>query len=296
MAFRFKKKESFKAGFHRIAAEQFSRARSEWDRADRVVAIHETRKCLKRLRALLRLFRPSLTPHDYAKTNSELRDIAKQLSATRDRQVMLEMIGWLKADASPEQKKALNALREAVAGSRAAEPTKKNNPFSEKKFSASLHHASKRFETLELNGKGFDLAARGFEKTYKKGASTMAQLLDEETEERSHEWRKCVQAHWRQLSLLSVAWPEFFEARIAVATRLSNQLGWDHDLAVLQNFCSSTKAPGLSQQARAKIADMIEERQKELRRTSFADGKLLYADPPRSLLKSVARYWEIASG
>ena len=51
--------------------------------------VHETRKALKRLRALLVLLRPELGAKRYARENAALRDCGRRLAGARDAEVML---------------------------------------------------------------------------------------------------------------------------------------------------------------------------------------------------------------
>ncbi|MCH9806201.1 MAG: CHAD domain-containing protein [Alphaproteobacteria bacterium] len=294
MAFRFQKKEELEKGFHRIANEQFERALLKWSADDHVFAIHETRKCFKRLRALLRLVSSALPRHEYKTEDVRLRDLARQLSASRDRQVMLETIARLRADAGPAESKSLDALQKAVAATPHVRSPGKASVHA-RKFAKALRTAARHFNRLELKGDGFDTVGIDFEATYRKGRTGMRLLLKHETEELSHEWRKLVQAHWRQLSLLSAAWPEFFEARIAVARRLSDQLGYDHDLAGLSEFAKGAAANELGRQGLAGVKKLIRNRQQVLRQMCFADGRLLYADPPKQLRRTIERYWQIAA-
>ena len=60
-------------------------------------SVHESRKCLKRVRALLRLARPALQPETFRSENRRFRDIARALSAARDSQAMLESLAKLEA-------------------------------------------------------------------------------------------------------------------------------------------------------------------------------------------------------
>jgi hypothetical protein len=77
MAFRFKLGEPFDEGSRRIAVEQIERAQSSLHdkQGDQAIAVHETRKSLKRLRALLRLIRPAMGEQVFKAENSQLRDI-----------------------------------------------------------------------------------------------------------------------------------------------------------------------------------------------------------------------------
>ena len=292
--FRFKKKEDFRTGFHRIAAEQVARALIDWEQADNAVAVHETRKCLKRLRSLLRLVRPVLASRDFKKENARLRDIARALSASRDTQVMLETIALLRTEAGSAERSALDLLRTQVTPARAGKKSGDQAPTSAR-IATALKDVSEHLKRLRLEATNFDVVAPGFERSYRKGRKALAAMQAAYDEEASHEWRKRVQAHWRQLSLLSAAWPEFFEARIALARRLSDVLGQDHDLAVLYAYVLGPARQVLGSKGMAAVTGLIEMRQADLRRQALHDGTVLYADGPSGLRKRVRRYWDIAA-
>src|SRR5271157_4951354 len=58
-------------------------------------AVHETRKALKRLRALLRLLEAELGPSEYARESAALREVAADLAGARDSEVMLATLQGL---------------------------------------------------------------------------------------------------------------------------------------------------------------------------------------------------------
>ena len=79
MAFRFKKKEDFRTGFHRIAAGQIACALAEWSRADRAVARpRDAPNASREFGLCVRLVRPALSPKDYKKENANLRGYRPQ--------------------------------------------------------------------------------------------------------------------------------------------------------------------------------------------------------------------------
>ena len=49
--------------------------------------MHETRKALKRLRALVRLLREELGEQAFERENAALRDVARRLAGARDAEV-----------------------------------------------------------------------------------------------------------------------------------------------------------------------------------------------------------------
>ncbi len=292
MAFRFKTKEDFNVGFSRIAAQQIARTLREWQNPDRAVAVHETRKCLKRLRSLLRLAKPVLSRPDYRAENGFLRDIARSLAVSRDVQVMNETIDFLKSEATQQELRHLSSLQHQIENS--LPDSQLDAAPNEKKIAKSVRHAGARLAMLEPSAKGFDLVAPGFEKTYRQGRRRMHDLMAEHSDEASHDWRKRVQAHWRQLRLLSAAWPDLIDARIVLARHLAHTLGLDHDLAILQEYAKGPSGEAVGEVGTDAITRLIEKRQQELRMQALNAGRILFADRPKTLSKQVRRYWEIA--
>ncbi len=117
MAFRFKLGEPFDEGCRRIAVDQIERAQSQLhDKGDQAIAVHETRKSLKRLRALLRLVRPAMGEAAFKQENAQLRDIGLSLSGERDRHVLLETVNKLEGSAGFGRRGLVGSLRECIVG------------------------------------------------------------------------------------------------------------------------------------------------------------------------------------
>ena len=91
------------------------------------------------------------------------------------------------------------------------------------------------------------------------------------------------------MSLLSRAWPEAFEVRISAARELSQLLGDDHDLAMLE--MSARKTQTLSAEQLATLIQLIEARQSELRQAVEFRAARLFAEAPSAFAKRIAQYW-----
>ncbi|HZD88798.1 MAG TPA: CHAD domain-containing protein, partial [Pseudolabrys sp.] len=90
MPYRFKRSDdSVEHGVRRIAIEQLDKAIDEIDDGDlsRGVRVHQVRKRCKKLRALIRLIRPTLA--DFAAENAALRDAGHALAFARDAAVLI---------------------------------------------------------------------------------------------------------------------------------------------------------------------------------------------------------------
>jgi CHAD domain-containing protein len=294
MPFRFKLSETFEDGCRRIGREQIERALAQLDGgADRAVAVHETRKSLKRLRALLHLIRPALGDDAYRAENARLREIGQLLSGARDRQVLFETVGKLESSATLLRKNIANQVREALLGMNGHGNTAVEAD-AMKQAQGMLNEAGRRFARLRLPGKGFEVIGPGLESTYRRGRRAMRAAYPAQTAEAFHEWRKETQRHWRHMMLFSRAWIETIGARAAAAREISQVLGDDHDLAMLSSFVRSSYASGLAEDAKATIEKLASQRQRELRTLARPMGDRLFAEGAKNLRRRVGAYWEAA--
>ena len=291
MAFRFKLGEPFEEGCKRIAREQIERAQSQLrDIGDQAVAVHETRKSLKRLRALLRLIRPAIGEDTFKQENAQLRQIGLSLSGARDRHVLLETVNKLEAAGGLGRKGLAQALRRSLlAANGEGAPV---DGAAMKQAHSLLNEAKKRLARLRIAGSGFDIVGPGLEACYRGARRAFRIAYDEQTDEAFHEWRKGAQHHWRQMTLLSRAWPGYLGARASEARNLSQVLGDDHDLALLVAFVRSDAAAGITGEQAAAIEKAVRQRQRALRDIAKPRGARLFAEGARSLRRSVADYWE----
>lgn len=294
MAFRFKLGEPFEEGCQRIAREQIERAQSQLrEVGDQAIAVHETRKSLKRLRALLRLIRPAIGEDTFKQENDQLRQIGRSLSGARDRHVLIETVNKLEAASGLGRKGLADTLRKSLlAANGAGAPL---DSAAMKQAQSRLTETKKRLARLRIAGSGFDIVGPGLEACYRKARRAFRTAYDEGTDEAFHEWRKGTQHQWRQMTLLSRAWPGYLGARASEARILSQALGDDHDLAMLVAFVRSDAAAGITAEQAGAIEKAVRQRQRTLRDMAKPRGARLFAEGARSLRRSIADYWQAAA-
>jgi CHAD domain-containing protein len=284
MAYRFKLDESVRKGFRRIACEQIDLALGELGvEAASAKAIHESRKALKRLRALIRSCAPALGTKTAHRHNAKIRDIARLLSSRRDADVAIETIGKLEERFGAAGEEAMRPVRSHVAALIPEAAT----PFDARARDAirtMLIAERKQLGKAQFKGRGVDRLMDGVEVSYRKGRTALKAAYKAPSD--LHELRKTVQTHWRQMALLSRAWPEEFAARVAAARELSQLLGDDHDIALLKH-----RAVDLAGAERDAVCRMCEERQTELRQAAQFRAERLYAEKPRSFRARVSEVW-----
>jgi CHAD domain-containing protein len=268
------------------------------DEASSAKAVHETRKALKRLRALLSLVRHGIEDDDLRRERDRLRAIARSLAGARDGHVMLETARALQERGLPRDcrtasRMAISLLEERQDSAGAGGPATQSAGLPLE----TLREAHQAIAGLPVEALDFRDVLRGFIETYRRGRRLHRDAFAAGAEdERIHDLRKQVQQHWRHLQLLTNAWPKALRPQIALARDLSETLGRDHDIAMLAAL--AREAADAQAEDRASRFDAYIElcarEQAELRRQAERLARRLYAEKPKSLRRRIRIYWETA--
>lgn len=289
MAFRFKLDERFDKGFRRIAREQLDKTFSELvDLTSRPTSVHESRKALKRLRALLRLVAPAIGDKAFTRRNKALRRVGHLLAVSRDAAVIEDTLHDLVPVGDPRRAAIADAGREisAYQSHGVAQPSTKIGD----KARALLLKEERHFAALKFKGTGLAAIEQGLEDSYRAARRALRLAYKHPSDETVHDLRKTVQWHWRHMALLSRAWPEVFAARIAAARDLSQMLGRDHDFAMVRE--AAAKTPSIDAETRSMIVAICDEQQSALRREAEPRLHQLFAESAPVFVRRIAAYWE----
>jgi CHAD domain-containing protein len=243
-------------------------------------AVHEARKDMKKLRALLRLARGELGRETFARENACFRDAARELAGTRDSDVMLETLAALELPAGLGSE-----LREAIQEemARRADDDRKA---AARAAVAVLKEARKRVGEWPLEGDSFEALADGLERTYRRGRRTFREAREEPGAETLHEWRKRVKDLWYHHTLLRELWPPVMSAVGDEAHELSDRLGDDHDLVVLAAWVRGHLEPD------PEFSEAVIRRRGELQGKATALGARVYAEKPSAYVRRMKELWE----
>ena len=294
MAFRLKLNEPIDKGFRRIGLEQIGRAQRQLEGAasNSTTAVHETRKSLKRVRALLRLFRTGLGETTFRAENARFRDIGAMLSSARDSQVLIQTA--LKLETLPGQvsNAGLAAFKKMLQEDGAENPPVPDAVIAE--ALEKLLKSAKSFRRLKVGGGDFDIVEGGLRRSYGKALKCFAAAYASPHDEAFHEWRKTVQQHWRHMALISRAWPDHFASRVTAARALSQLLGDDHDLAMLRAHLSTLPTSRLPAMHVSEIERLTAARQQELRTEAAPRGRQLFVEGAKGHSRRVGEIWRAA--
>jgi CHAD domain-containing protein len=294
MSYRFKLNETVAAGASRVALEQIEIAEARLaSREDTATAIHDARRCLKRLRALLRLIRPALSEAVFRREANRLAGIGRLLADARDRYVLQQTLAKIDTRFGTLPKGVGAKLTKLMAngsGTRGARAGAQER----RQALDGLDAARKFFARLERREITFEHLAAGVERSYRRARRTFRDAYENSTDEAFHEWRKTVQQHWRHMQLISRAWPDVLSGRAGEAKELSRLLGDDHDIHVLLTLATDRGKSVLSADEIDALTAMCRSVQGELRQQAKPRGARLFAEPAGNLRERMVLYWSAA--
>ena len=257
--------------------------------------VHETRKALKRLRALVRLLRAELGERQYQREHAILRDAARRLAGARDAEVMVGTLDALLRRHPRElgRRRQLLELRKLLVADRAAAEQ------------ATLGDRATRGEVLrELGGlrerarrwdlperPSIALVERDLRRIYRDGRERKRLLARGKSGSSGaramHAWRKRVKDLRYAAEILGQ------RSLARRADRLAELLGEEHDLVVLTGLLPPAgRAPfkgKRGKRARKALLTRIARRRRRLRKRALREGERLYGRAPKKFVRRVGR-------
>lgn len=297
MAYRFRRDETVLDGIQRIACGELDAAleAAACDDPEKMpVAVHQLRKRCKKLRGLIRLVRSGFE-ETYAIENSSFRDIARLVSGARDVQTMLDTYDALMEHfAAQVERRAFAPLRRKLTlhhQQLLSEEARVPDRLEEAR--QRLSEARARVGDWSLKGKPTRIVFDGLQNTYRRGVDAMDAAVTEETPEAFHQWRKRVKYHWYHCRLLRKIWPEMLQPQLAAGKHLADELGHDHDLAVLKQHLETHDDVFRDPQDSAIFTGLIDQRQRQIRQSVRLLGSRLFAEEPEALGQRWRVYWKL---
>lgn len=295
MAFRLTPGADITQSVKDIGREQLDRSLSRFSAKSRKGnPVHETRKAMKRLRALLHLVKPVMSKSDFRRDEARIKQIARSLSGVRDVQAMEETLLKLEASEPASVKSPVQTALRAHLSEKRAAAEKKLTSASLTKTRKLLREARKSFDELRLRENDFKALAQTIKADYRKARRSFQRAYELREDEAFHDWRKYVQRHWRQLLLIAPSWPRAMKPHIALARDLSEVLGDDHDLYVLIAYINTDRSTFGSDEEVDWFLGLCRKRQADLREVARHMGTRLLAEKPSSLAARLRAYWTTA--
>ncbi|MGK2932521.1 MAG: CHAD domain-containing protein [Solirubrobacterales bacterium] len=256
----------------------------------RADSIHEARKDMKKMRAVLRLVRDDLGKETFRTENRRYRDAARLLSDARDSEVLVETIESLVSEHPEEVAAAAPFLREFEARrDRDRESGGTTIDSRLRRAAQTIEEGGRLIDGWTLTEADWQLFAGGLRRTYRDGRRRLEDVEADGSPEAVHEWRKRVKDLWYQLRLLRDSWKDGLKAPIREIGHLADLLGGYNDLSVLLEELEEDRVHGQAAGLRA----IAMARQAELLEDALRLGRRVYAEKPRQFTDRIGAYWSV---
>lgn len=237
--------------------------------------IHEIRVATKKLRALLRLFRPVISAKTFTRENTRLKTAAAGFAHVRDHRIACETLAALVEDYDAAHGRGLlKRLKET------AVPVARCSVSDLRDAGSRLEISSRVLSVMRIAATGWEAIDPGLMETYRRCRKRMKAALRDPCAETFHQWRIPVKHLYYQLQWLEPLWPSCFTRMIKRLHKLEETLGKDHDLSVMEEFVRP-----LGEGDGRGLKKAVRKRSRELRRRSGSLGKKLFGDSPKKFAK-----------
>lgn len=299
-AFRLLGGEFLATGLQRVSLEQLDYAIRTLEDSPLDVGIHEARKAMRRVRAILRLVRDPLGDRVYFAENIALRDTGRIIGGSRDATVLVETVHGLSFLYSDVVH--VNAYEQLL------EHLGERDELIRRRITASTVHdvigrlqASRnrfaawpaRFGEAGPVADDFATVRRGIRRVYRRGRRRMADAALVRTSSAHHVWRKRVRYLRFQMELLEGMWPRMQRGLARDLAFLADVLGAEHDLAMLENLLAYEPEMLPDDAARQVLGDLVTRNRLRLQDAARPVGQRVYAEEPDVFVDRLASYWRV---
>ena len=288
--------ESISINIHRILLEQFHYIimQSEKDPEEVHKSIHETRKSMKRIRAVLRMIRDEIGYSSYYRENAFYRDLSRNLSEIRNFEVLSDSIKNLQEDLSNTIPPDVFALLEeelerqrnmAMVGQAGLTQLLKE-------IAGKIEIARDRIYDFPIRHNDFRAFEGGLFRMYRQGKKYLRDARRNPSPSQLHHLRKRMKYFWYQVEILQPIFPGPMKAYASTLEAIGENLGVYHDLQLLQEFLSeSTIIPD------ARVNEALQEaclaKKSMLLYNIWSMADIAYSEEPAAMVNRLANYWKV---
>lgn len=281
-------------GLKRIAREEIdSVAAGLREEGDIHEGVHNARKRLKRVRAVLRLVRDDIGAERFEAENVFLRDCGRELADVRDAKVAIETLDALVEQLGPGlELNTFGSIRRLLVES--FEETADRILVVErrhKRVAAALESSAGRIQLWPIGADRFETIAPGIRRVYRRGRKRRDEAYADPSFERFHEWRKRVKYLWNQVHVLETLVPRMMTPLSESLERIADLVGDSTDLAELALWVRDDESAAPDPRTRQLLLDVIATRRAALRALARPVADEVWSERPGDFVDRLATYW-----
>ena len=288
-----KERESFKAGVMRMMDAMHEEcARFIMSQSRQHVSVHEFRKNIKKIRAILRLIRDEIGSEKYREMNGLYREVAYELALLRDDTSQVELLESMRDQVdNPKVRKAILKSIRQVRRKRKREFAEFYREGRHEKVNKDILALKEKVRELTFEGLPEFFILKSLKRTHSRARSAMEITASVKNDEMYHYLRKQVKYLMYHMMILSRAWPAYFKAYIIELDRLSDLLGNLHDLNLFNGHILEEKLIVLDPGERKIVLRHIYSRRKQLQRSVTRLGDKLFSESSEDFSMTIYNIW-----
>jgi len=255
-------------------------------------AVHDARRRVKKIRAIIRLIRPVLDePH---RSDPDLRRVSKMLAPVADGKGVIDTLNELLQRYRKQlPRKTAAAIRSDLIAREKQIDRKAAQDGVLQEAKRTLRLERKRVKSWKLSEDGFRAIAPGLKDSVRRAREGMVTAWLHPSAGNHHTWRRHVKDHWFHVRLLQGRCNGGLQPYQHQLEALDGVLGEYHNLVLLHEILISDGY--LNQLETARCLSVVSRYQRMLRRHAELLGVRIYSDKPGRYVRRVARLWERTS-
>jgi CHAD domain-containing protein len=292
VGFRLKSGQSVSSEVRRIVLRQLDLAASELVSVgdpESDEAVHDARRRVKKIRAIIRLVRPVLDKP--FRSDPDLRRVSRMLAPVADGKGVIDTLsGLLHRYRKQLPRKTAAAIRSDLIAREKQIDRKAAEDGVLQEAKKTLRQERERVKNWKLSEDGFRAIAPGLKDSVRRARGGMVTAWLHPTAGNHHSWRRYVKNHWFHVRLLQGRCNGGLQPYQHQLEALDGVLGEYHNLVLLHEVLVSDST--LSRREVARCLRIVERYQKALRRNAQVLGMRIYDEKPRRFVRRVKRLWD----
>jgi len=292
VGFRLKSGQSVSNEVRRIVLRQLDLAASELvsiGDPESDEAVHDARRRVKKIRAIIRLVRPVLDkPY---RSDPDLRRVSRMLAPVADGKGVIDTLNELPHRYRKQlPRKTTAAIRSDLIAREKQIDRKAAKDGVLQEAKKTLRHERERVKHWKLSADGFRAIAPGLKESVRRARTGMVTAWLRPTASNHHTWRRHVKNHWFHVRLLQARCGNRLQPYQRQLEALDGALGEYHNLVLLHEVLVSDST--LSRKEVARCIRIVERYQQALRRNAQVLGMRIYDEKPGRFVRRVKHLWD----
>ena len=255
--------------------------------------VHETRRTIKRIRAILRMIRDEIGSYNYHRENTYYRLLSGRLSSLRDSYVLLKTITDFN-NRFPEE--FTDKYTRDISDSLKLRIEKDLEQFLNQwggfdRMIEDLDKARSRVDDFCRLRDEFASIRKGIRRIYRQGFRYLRIIHEEYNEEQFHEYRKNTKYLLYQMELIIPVYPKLIKAYSRSIDKHAELLGDTRDYDQLEKYIREGVESRSFDGSSKRLIYSIHARRQELMQKISSKANKIYTEKPTEFINRLATYW-----